>query len=250
LPFYAILRSIPNKLLGVIAMFSAILILLSLPILDLGKLKGMEFKPLLKVMFFIFVANFVILMVLGAKHVESPYIELGQISAGIYFCFFVYLIPFLGILGNICVFISNLYKNPVNNLSIPKPYAFLTTKLESNLELTNILVEINTLLPQLSNFLTQFNSVVIETGVNVVSDSVGNMAIDVPNAMPDVDANNVSKRLGIIDRLITSHGNNINDLFNKGLTIENKLQADNPKYTSQLTEKIEEFRRLNASYKH
>jgi hypothetical protein len=92
-------------------MFSAILILLSLPILDLGKLKGMEFKPLLKAMFFIFVANFVILMVLGAKHVESPYIELGQISAGIYFCFFVYLIPSLSILGNISVFVSNNYKN-------------------------------------------------------------------------------------------------------------------------------------------
>jgi ubiquinol-cytochrome c reductase cytochrome b subunit len=69
LPFYAILRSIPNKLLGVIAMFSAILIILILPFTDLSKLKGIQFKPISKITFFIFLANFLILMQLGGKHV-------------------------------------------------------------------------------------------------------------------------------------------------------------------------------------
>ena len=58
LPFYAILRSIPNKLLGVIAMFAAILAIMLLPITDLGRSKGLQFRPLSKLGFWIFVAKF------------------------------------------------------------------------------------------------------------------------------------------------------------------------------------------------
>jgi ubiquinol-cytochrome c reductase cytochrome b subunit len=100
LPFYAILRSIPNKLLGVIAMLSAILILLTMPFSDLGKLRGIQFKPLNKTIFFIFVANLLLLLVLGAKHVETPFIELGQIATLIYFLFFIVLVPMAGIFEN------------------------------------------------------------------------------------------------------------------------------------------------------
>lgn len=100
LPFYAILRSIPNKLLGVIAMFSAILALLIMPFSDLSKLRGIQFRPLSKIAFFIFVANFLILMQLGAKHVESPFIEFGQISTTLYFAHFVILVPFITLLEN------------------------------------------------------------------------------------------------------------------------------------------------------
>ena len=100
LPFYAILRSIPNKLLGVIAMFSAILILLSMPFTDLSRLRGTQFKPLSKIAFFIFVSNFLILMELGAKHVESPFIELGQISTIIFFSYFLIIIPILSMIEN------------------------------------------------------------------------------------------------------------------------------------------------------
>ena len=100
LPFYAILRSIPNKLLGVIAMFSAILIILILPITDLGKTKGLQFRPISKIIFYIFVANFLILMQLGAKHVESPFIEFGQISTVLYFSYFLVLTPLSAIIEN------------------------------------------------------------------------------------------------------------------------------------------------------
>ena len=75
LPFYAILRSIPNKLLGVIAMFSAILIILIMPYTDMSKIRGMAFRPYSKIAFYVFVANFLILAQLGAKHVESPFIN-------------------------------------------------------------------------------------------------------------------------------------------------------------------------------
>ena len=106
LPFYAILRSIPNKLLGVIAMFSALLILLALPFSDTSKLRGAQFKPLTKIILFVFAANFLILMSLGAKHVESPFIELGQISTALYFGFFIVLLPLVGLIENTVVFFS------------------------------------------------------------------------------------------------------------------------------------------------
>lgn len=100
LPFYAILRSIPNKLLGVIAMFSAILILLTMPFTDLGRSRGLQFRPLSKIAFFVFIANFLILMQLGAKHVESPFIEFGQISTVLYFAHFLIIVPLISLLEN------------------------------------------------------------------------------------------------------------------------------------------------------
>ena len=106
LPFYAILRSIPNKLLGVIAMFSAILAIMLLPVVDLGRSKGLQFRPLSKIAFYIFVANFLVLMQLGAKHVESPFIEFGQISTVLYFAHFIVIVPVLSILENTLIDIN------------------------------------------------------------------------------------------------------------------------------------------------
>jgi ubiquinol-cytochrome c reductase cytochrome b subunit len=111
LPFYAILRSIPNKLLGVIAMFSAILIILLLPITDMGRSKGLQFRPISKIIFFIFVTNFLILMQLGAKHVESPFIEFGQITTIIYFSYFIIFVPIASLLENT---LMDLYLNKRN----------------------------------------------------------------------------------------------------------------------------------------
>jgi ubiquinol-cytochrome c reductase cytochrome b subunit len=100
LPFYAILRSIPNKLFGVIAMFSAILAIMLLPVTDLGLSKGVQFRPLSKIAFYVFVTNFLILMKLGAEHVESPFIELGQISTALYFAHFLLIVPVISIIEN------------------------------------------------------------------------------------------------------------------------------------------------------
>lgn len=106
LPFYAILRSIPNKLLGVIAMLAAILIILALPLVDLGRTQGLQFRPLSKVVFWIFVVNFLILMQLGAKHVESPFIEFGQISTVLYFSHFLIIIPLTSLIENVLISIN------------------------------------------------------------------------------------------------------------------------------------------------
>ncbi len=100
LPFYAILRSIPNKLLGVIAMFSAILILLIMPFTDLSRSRGIQFSPISKIAYFIFISNFLILMQLGAEHVESPFIEFGQISTVLYFAHFLIIIPLISLFEN------------------------------------------------------------------------------------------------------------------------------------------------------
>jgi len=106
LPFYAILRSIPNKLLGVIAMFGAIFILLAMPYTDLSRSRGIQFRPLSKIAFYAFVANFLILLVLGAKHVESPFIEFGQISTVLYFAHFLIIVPLVSLLENTLVELS------------------------------------------------------------------------------------------------------------------------------------------------
>jgi len=100
LPFYAILRSIPNKLLGVIAMFASLLALLLLPFSDLSKLRGIQFRPFSKIMFFTFVATVLMLMQLGGKHVEEPFIVLGQIATLVYFGFFLVIIPVASSLEN------------------------------------------------------------------------------------------------------------------------------------------------------
>ena len=122
--------------------------------------------------------------------------------------------------------------------------------MQSNIDIFQIVSEINTLLPQLGDFINQFNSVVSQSGISVITDSTGNMSIDVPHDTPDSVANNITNRIGIIDRLITTRGQEINDLLRKGLDLEKNIKKENPNYVSQLTDKIEEFRRLNALYKH
>jgi hypothetical protein len=106
------------------------------------------------------------------------------------------------------------------------------------------------MLPQLADFIAQFNNVLQQFNVNVVSDSVGNMSVDVPADMSDDLSDHVSKKLGIIDKLINTHGSSINDLFQKGFKIESNLKKADPNYSSVLTDKVSEFKLLNASYKH
>lgn len=100
LPFYAILRSIPNKLLGVIAMFSSLLILLLMPFIDTSRIRGSQFRPLMRWAFWFFVANFIVLMQLGSLHVEEPFITLGAISTAFYFGWFLIIVPVIGIIEN------------------------------------------------------------------------------------------------------------------------------------------------------
>jgi len=100
LPFYAILRSIPDKLGGVVAMVSAILVLLLLPVINTSEVRSSKFRPLFAFFYWFLVADFVILGWIGQKPVESPYIEIGMGATIFYFFFLLVLVPVLGIIEN------------------------------------------------------------------------------------------------------------------------------------------------------
>jgi ubiquinol-cytochrome c reductase cytochrome b/c1 subunit len=95
LPFYAILRSIPNKLAGVIAMFSAIIVLAFLPWLDSAKTRSSKYRPLAKQFFWIFVAVCIGLGYLGAKPPEGIYVVAGRVLTFAYFAYFLIVLPIL-----------------------------------------------------------------------------------------------------------------------------------------------------------
>ncbi|WP_347262737.1 cytochrome c1 [Nitrobacter sp.] len=95
LPFYAILRSIPDKLAGVVAMFSAILVLAFLPWLDSAKTRSMRYRPLAKQCFWIFVGVCLGLGYLGAKPPEGVYVIAGRILTACYFAYFLIVLPIL-----------------------------------------------------------------------------------------------------------------------------------------------------------
>ena len=98
LPFYAILRAIPDKLGGVIAMVSAIAVLGLLPWLDRSKIRSCIFRPMHRQWFIIFVCDFFLLMWVGAMPAEGIYITLGQIGTGYWFAYFFIIVPLNSVL--------------------------------------------------------------------------------------------------------------------------------------------------------
>jgi ubiquinol-cytochrome c reductase cytochrome b/c1 subunit len=93
LPFYAVLRSIPDKLGGVVAMILAILVLFLLPLLGRGTLRSGMFRPIHRVMFWFFIVNCLLLGWIGGNPVKYPYYEVGQLCTIIYFLYVIVLVP-------------------------------------------------------------------------------------------------------------------------------------------------------------
>jgi len=96
LPFYAILRAIPDKLGGVIAMFSAIFVLFLLPWLDTSKVRSATFRPIYKILFWVFALDAIVLGWVGSKPAEGVYIIISRIATLYYFLHFIVLLPLLG----------------------------------------------------------------------------------------------------------------------------------------------------------
>ncbi|WP_413205049.1 cytochrome b [Rhodospirillum sp. A1_3_36] len=96
LPFYAILRSVPDKLGGVLAMFGAILILFVLPWLDTSKVRSATFRPIFKWFFWLFLVDCFVLGYIGAQAAEEPYITIGQIATVYYFLHLLVIVPLVG----------------------------------------------------------------------------------------------------------------------------------------------------------
>jgi ubiquinol-cytochrome c reductase cytochrome b subunit len=88
-------------------MFSALISIMLLSITDLSRSKGLQFRPISKIVFYIFLANFLVLMQLGAKHVESPFIEFGQLSTALYFSHFILIVPMISLIENTLVDLSS-----------------------------------------------------------------------------------------------------------------------------------------------
>ena len=96
LPFYAILRSVPDKLMGVIAMFSAILILAALPWLDTSKVRSSMVRPLYKQFYWILVLDVLVLGYVGAMPAEGLYLLVARVATAYYFIHFLIVLPVLG----------------------------------------------------------------------------------------------------------------------------------------------------------
>jgi len=96
LPFYAVLRAVPDKLGGVILMGAAILVLFFLPWLDTSKVRSLRFRPITRVFFLLWTVNFFVLTWVGAMPAEQPYVLISQVCTMIYFCYFLVVLPLLG----------------------------------------------------------------------------------------------------------------------------------------------------------
>nr|QIQ26171.1 cytochrome b [Coelorinchus multispinulosus] len=97
---YAILRSIPNKLGGVMALLLSILVLMVVPFLHTSKLRGLTFRPLSQLLFWTLVADMLILTWIGGMPVEHPFTLIGQVASVLYFLLFLVLFPLAGLLEN------------------------------------------------------------------------------------------------------------------------------------------------------
>ena len=140
-------------------MFSAIVILLAMPISDLARSRGIQFRPISKLSFYIFIGNFLILMQLGAKHVESPFIEFGQLATVLYFAYFLAFVPSLSLLENTFIEFPRRIIRSADTSNYSNLYSVntLTSDISSTLLLVNItdLTSVDTILVEIySAFVT------------------------------------------------------------------------------------------------
>nr|YP_009910896.1 cytochrome b [Darevskia raddei]QDP70125.1 cytochrome b [Darevskia raddei] len=97
---YAILRSIPNKLGGVLALLFSILVLLIMPLIHLSKQRTLSYRPLSQALFWLLISDIVILTWVGGQPVEHPFIIIGQLASTFYFLTFLLFMPTIAMMEN------------------------------------------------------------------------------------------------------------------------------------------------------
>ena len=120
LPFYAILRSVPDKLGGVVLMVSAIIILGVLPFIHKPAIRSASFKPISRIFFWFFIVNWVILGWIGGCPIEIPYFLIGQLSSAFYFFYFIILLFLINFIEH--------YNSSSKRLWIYSVFAYFNTR--------------------------------------------------------------------------------------------------------------------------
>lgn len=111
---------------------------------------------------------------------------------------------------------------------------------------------LTTHMSQMDLFINNFNTLIVDNDVNVISTVDQSIYIDAPNKMPQDKAEDIAKRLNIIDRLISTKREEIDNLFKEAWRLEGSLNKDksDSSNASLIQKKLEDFQKLNAKYKH
>lgn len=174
--------------------------------------------------------------------------------------FFVLLtLGFIFELGKNALTIDSRQTSSYNTVDTSDYHAFLTLSQSTNnilksgvdiVELAATVVSIGSYMAELTTFIHKFDTTVVENGINVVTDSSGNLSIDAPSTMTDEVANKVATKINVIDSLINKRQSDISDLIKKGLALQDKINLTDPSYKSEILNQITEFEKLKSSYKH
>lgn len=177
--------------------------------------------------------------------------------------FFVLLtLGFIFELGKNALTIDSRQTSSYNSVDTSDYHAFLTLSkpnrnilksgfiLSDTEALSTIILSIGSHMAELTTFIHKFDTTVVENGINVVTDSSGNLSIDAPSSMTDEVANKVATKINIIDSLINKRQSDISDLIQKGLALHDKINSVDPSHKSKILNLITEFEKLKSSYKH
>ncbi len=100
-------------------MLGALLILLAMPVLDTGRVRGSQFRPLMRGAFWVLVADFFLLMYIGSQHAAEPFVTIGAAATAVYFGWFVILVPLVGIIENTLIDVARSPETNFNYEPIP-----------------------------------------------------------------------------------------------------------------------------------
>jgi hypothetical protein len=117
-------------------------------------------------------------------------------------------------------------------------------------ELSNLISSINVQLEQLSSFINQFHDLVISKQLTVTSDALGALMVDAPFSLPDNEASLVGRRITILDNLINTRRESLNDSIHQGLTIYSEIKKVNPSFNSVILTKLTELNDISSKYIH